>query len=247
MQRIVVWGFAVAMAGSALAGCRQLTELDSLDLYRSGGARQGGAPVSSGMGGASASAGGGGGTGGAGGTGGGGAGGAGGAITPCGDGAVEVPEQCDDGNTAPGDGCSACKVDFDFVCFGAPSQCFRGTKNVLTGRCFFIPTVKHTWVDAVSACEGYGGKLARIFDQNDQNAAGDIIRMEDVFISANDKTLEGSFTWITGEPVTFAAWLAGQPDDLMGEDCAVIEPLDGWNDVFCTATKPFLCDRDSCL
>jgi cysteine-rich repeat protein len=254
MQRIMVWSFAVAMAGSALAGCRQITDLDSLDFSGSGGAGQGGATVSSGMGGASASDGssgsgaGGIGTGGAGGAGGGGgSGGAGGAATMCGNGAVEAPEQCDDGNTATGDGCSNCKVDFDFVCFGAPSQCFRGTKNALTGRCFFIPSIQHTWVDAVSACEGYGGKLARIFDQNDHNATADIIRMEDIFISANDKLLEGSFTWVTGEPVSFAAWGPGQPDDFMGEDCAVLDPLDIWNDVPCTATKSFLCDRDSCL
>jgi fibro-slime domain-containing protein len=35
----------------------------------------------------------------------------------CGDGILEVTEQCDDGNTTPGDGCTAeCKLESDWVC-----------------------------------------------------------------------------------------------------------------------------------
>jgi cysteine-rich repeat protein len=42
----------------------------------------------------------------------------------CGDGAVEAPEQCDDGGTANGDGCSAaCLVEGCWTCTGAPSSC----------------------------------------------------------------------------------------------------------------------------
>jgi cysteine-rich repeat protein len=43
----------------------------------------------------------------------------------CGDGKVEGPlETCDDGNTTPGDGCSAtCRVETGFSCAGEPSVC----------------------------------------------------------------------------------------------------------------------------
>jgi cysteine-rich repeat protein len=42
----------------------------------------------------------------------------------CGDGTVEAPEQCDDGGTADGDGCSAsCLVDGCWTCTGTPSSC----------------------------------------------------------------------------------------------------------------------------
>lgn len=46
-------------------------------------------------------------------------------CTPaCGDGSVLVPETCDDGNTAAGDGCSiACVVEAGFTCTGEPSVC----------------------------------------------------------------------------------------------------------------------------
>ncbi|TMA57855.1 MAG: DUF4215 domain-containing protein, partial [Deltaproteobacteria bacterium] len=42
----------------------------------------------------------------------------------CGDGLVEGSEQCDDGNTANGDGCSSiCTLESGFSCSGNPSVC----------------------------------------------------------------------------------------------------------------------------
>ncbi len=42
----------------------------------------------------------------------------------CGNGTVERGESCDDGNTTPGDGCSAhCAVETCWTCTGAPSTC----------------------------------------------------------------------------------------------------------------------------
>jgi cysteine-rich repeat protein len=44
----------------------------------------------------------------------------------CGNGTVEGSETCDDGNTTPGDGCSAtCQTQAGFICEGAPSTCFN--------------------------------------------------------------------------------------------------------------------------
>jgi len=44
----------------------------------------------------------------------------------CGDGVIEGAEDCDDGNPAPGDGCSAsCQVEAGYTCAGAPSCCAR--------------------------------------------------------------------------------------------------------------------------
>lgn len=46
------------------------------------------------------------------------------ASTTCGDGAIDPLEYCDDGNTAPGDGCDElCVVEHFFECSGEPSVC----------------------------------------------------------------------------------------------------------------------------
>jgi cysteine-rich repeat protein len=45
-------------------------------------------------------------------------------VAGCGDGALDPGEQCDDGNTTDGDGCSAhCHVEPCYTCGGAPSLC----------------------------------------------------------------------------------------------------------------------------
>ncbi len=48
----------------------------------------------------------------------------------CGDGAISPREECDDGNTANGDGCSAtCGIEAGYGCAGAPSTCARTCGN----------------------------------------------------------------------------------------------------------------------
>lgn len=57
-------------------------------------------------------------------TGGGGNGGTGGVASICGDGAITGDEQCDDDNTAAGDGCSpTCTIEPGYACTGEPSVC----------------------------------------------------------------------------------------------------------------------------
>lgn len=83
-----------------------------------GGAAGGAGGAAAGSGGAGAS----GGTGGAGGAGG--ATGGGGAGPTCGDGVLDAPEACDDGNGATDDGCAGCVVQPGWVCdTGSPTTC----------------------------------------------------------------------------------------------------------------------------
>lgn len=57
----------------------------------------------------------------------------------CGDGTTTLPEQCDDSNVTPGDGCSdTCNIELDFYC-GAATPISLGTTqgNTNTGTSFF--------------------------------------------------------------------------------------------------------------
>jgi cysteine-rich repeat protein len=58
-------------------------------------------------------------------------------VTVCGDGLVDGPETCDDGDTTPGDGCSAtCQLEAGWSCAGAPSVCGEvcGDGNIVGGE-----------------------------------------------------------------------------------------------------------------
>ncbi|WIA11894.1 hypothetical protein OEZ85_011978 [Tetradesmus obliquus] len=48
-------------------------------------------------------------------------------LSNCGNGVVEGAEQCDDGDTVDGDGCSSsCKIERGWSCSGNPSKCVQG-------------------------------------------------------------------------------------------------------------------------
>jgi len=73
-----------------------------------------------------------------------GTGGSGGGVSAnCGNGKLDSGEDCDDGNNAPDDGCTSCKVDECFSCSGDPSICSAAASGTMcsTGVC-----------DAAGAC-----------------------------------------------------------------------------------------------
>jgi len=50
--------------------------------------------------------------------------------TPCGNGVIESPEVCDDGDAESGDGCTAsCQVEAGYACTGEPSVCVQRCGN----------------------------------------------------------------------------------------------------------------------
>ncbi len=55
-------------------------------------------------------------------------------IAGCGDGVVDAPEACDDGNTGADDGCDgACEVELGWDCAGEPSVCQRCGDGITEG------------------------------------------------------------------------------------------------------------------
>ena len=64
------------------------------------------------------------------------------------------------------------------------------------------------------------------------------------WIGSNDRTTEGTFTWVSGITSTFTSWAGGEPNNSSGdEDCAELRGADGlWNDVRCNRDRAFICE-----
>jgi hypothetical protein len=97
-----------------------------------------------------------------------------------------------------------------------------------------------SWTNAENTAVALGGHLATVRSQ----AEHDWIRMTwhnfqgidvDLWIGLTDQAVEGTFAWISGEPVTYTNWDTGEPNDGgTGEDYADMRknnPAAFWNDL----------------
>lgn len=79
-----------------------------------------------------------------------------------------------------------------------------------------------------------GGHLATVNDAGENEwlrsmfapNVGDI----PMAIGYNDAAVEGTFEWVSGEPVTFINWQSGSPDNLGDQDYAVLNNAGEWED-----------------
>jgi cysteine-rich repeat protein len=169
----------------------------------------------------------------------------------CGDGKIEAGEECDDGNTTSGDGCSATCV----------MECAGGQIDPASHHCYWLHSGSDaaSWSDGRSRCQSEGGHLVTI-NSAEENAfvrstTGDVL-----WIGATDGHSEsdktpGTYHWITGEPWTFLNWAYGEPNaeghscGFLGfstcyEHCASLDANGFWNDLLCDDTQSFACERE---
>lgn len=83
-----------------------------------------------------------------------------------------------------------------------------------SGSWFFVTPVAMTWSNAESFAQTYGGHLASIADASENEFVRSIAG--DAWIGLNDAAVEGTFVWSSGEPLTFANWNPGEPNNGLG-------------------------------
>ncbi len=173
------------------------------------------------------------------------------------------------GVDADGDGSSPCEDDCDDdradVYPGAPEQCNLRDDDcdgildddVACEPCVEVDSPRdgvrwhlcfrpRTWVEAQAQCQERGGELASITSEDEALAfqrATLGLQWTTWWLGLSDRETEGEFVWADAEPVTFAPWSEGEPNDSGGrEDCAQVVPWNGrWNDLDCARTLPFVC------
>ena len=87
----------------------------------------------------------------------------------------------------------------------------------------------------------FGGHLVTINDAAEQAWLESVFGTDTLYwIGMNDVNTEGSWEWVSGQPVTYTNWAAGEPNNYLGaEDYAVMNWDSGkWNDV--TIGSPFI-------
>ncbi|XP_078596756.1 C-type mannose receptor 2-like [Branchiostoma floridae x Branchiostoma japonicum] len=112
-----------------------------------------------------------------------------------------------------------------------------------------------TYEAAKQTCASDGGHLADLKTQALHNFVLSMIQnvdaSRDYWIGLNDMTVEGTWTWSDGTPVShcaFANWVPGEPNNAgTGQDCGQLWTEKGfkWDDDFCGYQQYFICQKGS--
>ncbi|HUS90208.1 MAG TPA: lectin-like protein, partial [Phycisphaerae bacterium] len=90
-----------------------------------------------------------------------------------------------------------------------------------------------TWADAEAAAVARGGHLATINDAVENQWVWDRFHSwrNELWIGLTDQAVEGTFEWISGEPVVYTNWAFGEPSNSGNEDYVHLwGPVGEWND-----------------
>ena len=92
-----------------------------------------------------------------------------------------------------------------------------------------------SWADAKAYCERLGGHLAVITSEEEQNAVKNAIQIssseKSYFWLGGKRNDDGVFEWVTGEPMAYTNWSAGEPNNTdNNEPCIMSYKGGAWND-----------------
>lgn len=181
----------------------------------------------------------------------------------CGNGLREDGEACDDGDDRDDDGCTGCALARcgDGVVRTGVEQCEQNdpgcTKRCLLcadpnatatwaspdGRCYALYTapVRRTYRNAENACDDHGHATLAVFETKAEHTAvlaGLGAIADPVWIGLTDRGTEGTFRWVTGDPLGWDAFATGEPT---AEDCVSLEQK-RWHARSCTLVRGFICE-----
>ncbi|HEX6916287.1 MAG TPA: HYR domain-containing protein [Chitinophagaceae bacterium] len=111
-------------------------------------------------------------------------------------------------------------------------------KGTFDGHTYFLSNTATTPEAAHAAAIALGGHLVTI-NSAAENAFVSGMSSQFIWIGFTDRDVEGTYRWITNEPIVYTNWNSGEPNNAGGnEDWAVINwgPNGTWNDWFYTSS-----------
>jgi len=102
------------------------------------------------------------------------------------------------------------------------------------------------WFTCKATAEGLGGHLATFSSKEEQAFVYSKFKIAaDFWIGLSDFITEGTFQWVNDEPLAYANWDAGEPNNKGGaEDCTAISSNGKWIDSSCDKTLPALIEYE---
>ncbi len=107
-------------------------------------------------------------------------------------------------------------------------------QNPATGN-YYALTSPMSWMAAEGCAQAWGGHLVTLNSWEEElwvkNTFGWHESFWIGFSAIGREHRAGHFVWSSGEPVIYTNWNLGEPNNYRGEDCAVMNAGDGWNDL----------------
>ncbi|XP_045572325.1 uncharacterized protein isoform X4 [Salmo salar] len=120
---------------------------------------------------------------------------------------------------------------------------------------YYLSTEKKSWTESRQDCLKRGAHLVIINSKKEQEFIHEWSGCLDIYLGFHDTNTEGVWEWINDGALGQSSapgttyWRDGEPNDAdQGEDCAqlskkVSDPLKSWNDVPCTTTLHWMCEK----
>ncbi|XP_056316121.1 C-type lectin domain family 4 member E-like isoform X2 [Danio aesculapii] len=111
---------------------------------------------------------------------------------------------------------------------------------------FFIYNETNSWSESRQFCRDRGGDLIIINTEEKQRFISPFVE-DYLWIGLTDVKIEGNMKWVDNSPLKQGFWIDGEPNNLEGENCVIIAPVENilknWNDAPCTYKFKALCEK----
>ena len=100
-----------------------------------------------------------------------------------------------------------------------------------------------SWADSQTACEGYGGNLASLESQTEQDTVNGLITVTDTWIGGNGGGADGNWSWKDGSTWDYTSWYANRPKTNGAQDCIKMKTTGLWDNVSCDNSFQYACQK----
>ncbi|XP_067828906.1 C-type lectin domain family 10 member A-like [Heptranchias perlo] len=127
------------------------------------------------------------------------------------------------------------------------TPCATGWKY-FKGKCYYFSTLLKNWHNANLQCFLTWSQLIVINNEEEHDFVSSTIMNQRYWIGLSDIAMEGQWRWVDGteSKATRLFWAPGEPNNHgKSEHCAHTMEHGTWNDVPCTITYKWICERPS--